>query len=66
MDSWRPIDTAPKDGTEVIGLYGRKKIALCWYFRPSSNTEGWLDQNGNARRPTHWMPLPPPPKQGEG
>ena len=62
MTSWQPIKTAPKDGTEIIVWMGRKDIRLGWYFAPSSNTRGWMDQNSKTIRPTHWMPLPEPPK----
>lgn len=62
MTEWQPIETAPKDGTEIIVLMGAKDIRLGWYFAPSSTTRGWLDQSSKKIRPTHWMPLPDPPK----
>lgn len=58
---WQDISTAPKDSTEVIVLCGRKVIRLGWYFKPSSRSEGWLDESGRAIKPTHWMPLPAAP-----
>lgn len=58
---WRPIETAPRDRTEIIGLCGRKDVRLIWYFAPSSRTMGWCDQNGKFVKPTHWLPLPPAP-----
>lgn len=61
VGGWQPIETAPRDSTEVLVLVGRKIIRLGWYFKPSSRTEGWRDENGNRINPTHWMPLPPPP-----
>ncbi|WP_392352975.1 hypothetical protein V8F63_09505 [Brevundimonas sp. LF-1] len=61
MVEWRPIETAPRDGTEVIAMIARKRIRLAWYFKPSSRTEGWLDENGRSIKPTHWLPLPPEP-----
>ena len=61
MVEWRPIETAPRDGTEVIAMIARKRIRLAWYFKPSSRTEGWLDENGRSIIPTHWLPLPPAP-----
>jgi hypothetical protein len=62
MSEWQPIDTAPKDMTEVIVFCGRKDICLGWYFAPSSRTFSWKDENGKDIRPTHWMPLPELPK----
>lgn len=55
---WRPMDTAPTDGTEVIVRIREKVIRLGWYFKPSSRTEGWCDENGNSIKPIAWMPLP--------
>lgn len=60
---WQPIETAPKDTTEVIVLCGYKDVRLGWYFAPSSRTQGWLDQRSIRISPTHWMPLPPAPRQ---
>lgn len=57
---WRPIETAPKDGTDVLVLWdrgGTMQVASCW--------EGtWTDANDDeliVSPPTHWMPLPEPP-----
>lgn len=63
MSEWQPIDTAPKDGTEVIVLIRPKVIRLGWFFAPSSRTANWCDENGRKIKPTHWMPLPLPPVQ---
>lgn len=63
---WRPIETAPKDGTEVLVQMAPKVIRLGWYFKPSSRTEGWCDENGKRIIPTHWLPLPPPPADRGG
>lgn len=60
--NWQPIETAPRDMTEVIVLCGEKDVRLGWYFAPSSSTFGWLDQNGKRIKPDFWMPLPPAPK----
>ena len=56
--TWQPIETAPKNGTEILVMMKPKDIRLGWYFAPSSNTFGWLDGDGKKIRPTHWAPLP--------
>lgn len=71
MVEWRPIETAPRDGTLILCLYperhGQGRVSLrYWAFGdwPSSGrTEGWSDQHRQLRKtdPTHWLPLPPAP-----
>lgn len=67
---WQPIETAPKDTTEVLGRMGPKRFGLIWYFAPSSQTFGWCDARGRRVHPTHWIPIPrlpvlPPSQEGE-
>jgi hypothetical protein len=68
---WQPIDTAPKDGTEILG-YWHKPISywrtefIAWqrrHFWDKPGTEGWFDRNDEPFPATHWMPLPPPPEK---
>lgn len=64
---WRPIESAPKDGTVILlhGTYkdgsGQCSVAL-W-----SDGHGWVDDVDFDplwhQNPTHWMPLPEAPKQ---
>lgn len=77
---WMPIETAPKDNT-VIRLYAQGGGFYDADFNPSGSVEGfWCDgewcgafwdpqQDTWFRRdgivPTHWMPLPPAPTEGE-
>jgi hypothetical protein len=59
MSQWQPIETAPKDGTLILAIDGLKMIARpSWYFAPSSQTFGWLKDNGRYWKPTHWQPMP--------
>ena len=66
MSEWRPIDTAPKDGTFVL-LSGRDLPVWQGSWVGTSGRyaiNGWtrfnsLDINWN---PTHWMPLPAAPQ----
>lgn len=73
MSEWKPIETAPKDGTEILLLeylseddYGSVDRG-CWGFVETSDYNGekiydWLSNYGHIEEPTHWMPLPEPPK----
>lgn len=59
VQEWQPIETAPRDGTEFFA-YSKSRIYI---------TRPRIDCYGNSRntflavpkKPTHWMPLPPPP-----
>lgn len=63
---WQPIETAPKNG-EVI-LLANAKDEWVWTasyddetgFADFINVEDLPDEPTN--NPTHWMPLPEPPK----
>lgn len=54
--AWRPIETAPKDGTRILA-YGGWGIAIIWW----SSWLEWYDGEGAHLEPTHWQPLPSPP-----
>jgi hypothetical protein len=59
---WQDISTAPKDGIYILAARydGFVKVVK---FCPHHNL--WRQENGNywgTNAPTHWMPLPPPPK----
>ena len=59
---WQPIETAPCDGTRVLlaGCSGLVRECRWDYFL------GWSDpvyrEWSFDEKPTHWMPLPEPPK----
>ena len=73
--TWQPIETAPRDETPVLlfyapsETYGRPAsggIIEGWYFSsPKQIDDGWETIVGSIGEPTHWMPLPEPPKIGE-
>jgi len=74
MNKWRPIKSAPKDGTHIL-LSGRVLpeddilVVLGLYVKGNHNKwnfynhfdESW-DAFLNERPPTHWIPLPKAPK----
>jgi hypothetical protein len=76
---WQPIETAPKDGTIIDVWLGDCPPEDAFFYcggKGSLRSANWHWQNGKFRpylglnilttfvEPTHWMPLPEPPKQG--
>lgn len=70
---WQPIETAPKDGTSVLLFPGDSvDITIGWFSKEFSSSPGvWksIEKESNYDilvpiiiKPTHWMPLPEPPK----
>jgi hypothetical protein len=60
---WRPIATAPKDGTPVLGWWGTECMIVDWCVvveRWGSTHDG---EDTFLPEPTHWMPLPEGPKE---
>lgn len=69
MSEWLPIESAPKDGTQILGLRGNDARAVFWgeYYVGCWMTGRTLPtMNGEPEtfNPTHWQPLPPPPAGG--
>ncbi len=71
--AWLPIESAPKDGTEIILNRGLRVGASAWVEWPDSmfgdncwtigkDGESWDGDNA----PTRWMPLPPAPDAAGG
>lgn len=71
MGKWQPIETAPKDGTDVL-LYEPSNLGSEIY---SGHYGGFLGRGGYwgcltcegrcDMHPTHWKPLPNPPQSEE-
>lgn len=68
MTDWRPIETAPKDGTRILSWsVGTTKhfagyAVVAWSTR---DCVWFLDDDGDRGDViglTHWHPLPPPPR----
>jgi hypothetical protein len=91
MTKWQPIETAPKDETEVLvfrmdcgctpivhvafyrseeqwdncppgGWASKEEYVGWWSYVRNSISQEKLD---DCYTPTHWMPLPLPPKENE-
>ena len=65
--SWQPIETAPEEGVFLVWLaepqLGSRVVPMKKRRRPQPTlVGGYFDFD--SPKPTHWMPLPPPP-QGE-
>ena len=64
---WLPIATAPRDGTRIIVCIDQEVQISVWR-RMHNGNENWGADDGESVymagwfRPTHWMPLPPPPR----
>ena len=68
---WRTIESAPKDGTEILGYdpIADAIVPIVWddeligdYKLPGAWVDTWL-RNRNPDC-TYWQPLPPSPKDG--
>ena len=65
---WQPIETAPKDGTPVV-VFAPTTRAGTIRTNMRTITVAYLDRfywwcsvdGKHSLKPTHWMPLPPPP-----
>jgi hypothetical protein len=63
MIDWRPIDTAPKDGTWIL-IY-KECPEIEWYdvvhwYDDGNGIATWVDpadMTGSCSEPTHWAPL---------
>jgi len=79
MNGWMEISTAPKDGTAILVFdvsesYGQPPVGATimvvkyYAYHPQDyRAPGgvWEAPYGpcRAHNPTHWCPLPPPPKE---
>ena len=64
-DKWQPIETAPKDGTEILLLgnlvppcvdAGEKSRVIAYWT--DHNSGGWVWHGAPSTKFTHWQPLP--------
>ena len=57
---WQPIETAPKNGRDIL-IFDKNGIEIAWWSDIDSE---WCHQDMylSILNLTHWMPLPEPPK----
>ena len=60
---WMPIETAPKDGTRILGFEPIENGIAIVHF---AHRDRWYPSDEAERydgcfSPSHWMPLPPAP-----
>jgi hypothetical protein len=58
--AWRPIETAPRDGTPFWAFQAGRQF-VCWEDDHPDCGPCWFDDADSEPDPTHWMPLPAPP-----
>lgn len=67
MSEWKPIEIAPKDGTNILAVrFDQSEVwPLVGAIVHWSKWEGnWFSPAvGHYLVPSHWMPLPVPPSQ---
>jgi hypothetical protein len=72
-DGWRPIETAPKDGTRIL-VWREAVVPGAPYCDVTAWPKNWTGlwptaymHYADGHEPTHWQPLPPlPPQPKEG
>lgn len=64
---WQPIETAPKDGTSILG-YPHFRVTH-WQAEDCYPAPGWVSEWDYSlelyitdTKLSHWMPLPEPPQ----
>lgn len=72
VTTWQPIETAPKDGTEILlgrfvdkCQFGHNNTVAVDYWHDVTRKDkfnGFGQFNPTYWPPTHWMPIPAPPE----
>lgn len=59
MSEWKPIESAPKDQKPIlVGFQGQYD----WFYFVAQRAYGVATTEPGYAAPTHWHPLPKPPK----
>ena len=65
-EPWRPISEAPQVRHARLLLYSRQREVHFGQWDDTIEGEGWLTHPWrHSTSPTHWQPLPSPPRAGE-
>lgn len=58
---WRPIESAPKDGTPIIYYDKRKCVGEAFWMDKDEYEPAWWDEASTETvYPAYWMPFDPP------
>lgn len=59
--NWQPIETAPKDGTEIFGLFNGFVDVIKWVTKENGPAPGefWTDGTMRLREPDAWALIDP-------
>lgn len=60
---WRDIASAPKDGSDILAYLPNFDCRSVVHWARINNSGHWYD-GWHVVNPTHWQPLPEPPKEG--
>lgn len=67
VGGWMPIETAPKDGTEILGYTEEVGALVLYWDSMTGEMDHWSDgMSVSFWKPSHWMPVPLPPTTPAG
>lgn len=64
-DRWQPIETA-EVGTSGVYVWNGEEVQIGFYVH--ADGKDWIDLTDGTEiipKPTHWQPLPEPPRQAD-
>jgi len=63
MSGWKPIETAPKTAPILVYTIDGGIDVVWWQRDFLDGSEYWQNEAYDDPQPTHWMPLPAPPRE---
>jgi hypothetical protein len=65
MQSWIPVSERLPEHGKVVLVYGKRGAIYTAWCNSLYKNPGWhkLNSKNHFCEPTHWMPLPEPPKE---